>query len=64
MDNITIEENTNIIEKEYDKLYKRLSKKYENEKLFMMIKYELIKKGFSIENINTIISQKKDSQLM
>ena len=45
MDNITIEENTSIIEKEYDKLYKRLSKKYEDEKLFMMIKYELIKKA-------------------
>ena len=31
------------------------------EKVNNLIKYELIRKGFSIDNINNIISQKKDS---
>ena len=59
LSNYYIEEDISIIEKEYYKLYKRLEKKYDKEKLSNMIKYELIKKGFNIDSINNIISQKK-----
>ena len=59
--NISIDEDVSIIEKEYDKLYKKLMKKHDKDKINSLIKYELIKKGFSTDIINEIISQKKDS---
>ena len=59
--NLRIDEDNSIIEKEYNKLYKKIIKKHDKEKVNNLIKYELIRKGFSIDNINNIISQKKDS---
>lgn len=53
-----IDENLNnndtVIKNEYKKLYNKLSKKYDDEKLTMLIKNKLLQKGFSIEEINKI----------
>ena len=50
-----IEANTNdLIKKEYDLLYKKLSKKYDSDKLEYEIKTRLYRKGFSMDEINNI----------
>jgi len=49
--------NPKIIEKEYNVLYRKLSKKYEDEKLYFEIKNRLYKKGFSSEEIEEIIKK-------
>ncbi len=46
-----------ILKKEYEKSYKKLSKKYKDEKLKYMIKADLIKKGFSYENFGEICDE-------
>ena len=43
------------IKKEYDLLYKKLSKKYNNEELMFQIKNKLYQKGYSTDSINNII---------
>jgi len=48
-------ENNDIIKKEYEKLYKKLSQKYEGEKLKFNIKQKLYQKGFNMDEINKII---------
>ena len=53
-DNISVD-NTENIKKEYDKLYKKLSNKYQNKDLERMIKSKLYNRGFSIEEINKFI---------
>lgn len=50
--NISDEE---IIKKEYDLLYKKLSKKYSDKELQYQIKNKLYSKGFSSESINNLI---------
>ena len=47
---------TEIIKKEYDKLYNKYKTKYEGEKLKYTIKQKLYQKGFNIEEINEIIN--------
>jgi len=44
-----------IIEKEYQKIYNRLSKKYSADELNYQIKNKLYQKGFSIEQINEVL---------
>ena len=41
-----------ILKKEYDKLYKKLSKKYSGYELEMMLKKKLYEKGFNTSEIN------------
>lgn len=47
-----ISKNDNIIEKEYKKLYTKLSKKYEGKELYSKIRMKLYQKGFNYEEIN------------
>lgn len=54
LDDVSTDE-SNIIEKEYNKLYKKLSSKYTDNELLYQIKQRLYKKGFSIDKINDII---------
>lgn len=54
LNNFTINE-MDIIKKEYDLLYKKLSKKYQGSELQYQIKNKLYSKGFNIENINSVI---------
>ena len=51
-DNLKI--NNNIVTGEYNKLYKRLSSKYEGEMLERQIKNKLIQKGFSSDELSNI----------
>ncbi|MEG0826192.1 MAG: hypothetical protein RR404_01845, partial [Bacilli bacterium] len=47
--------NNNIIKSEYDKIYSKLSKKYQGNELIYKIKEKLYQKGFDIESINEIL---------
>ena len=51
---VDFEENNSIIEKEYQKEYKKLNKKYNGKKLENKIKFNLYKKGFSLNDIDKI----------
>jgi len=50
--------NDNILEKQYNKLYNKLSKKYSGNELYKKIKQSLFQKGFSVDEINDLINQK------
>lgn len=50
--------NNNIIEKEYEKQYKKLSLKYSGQDLYFKIKDALYKKGFEIDEINNFLQEK------
>lgn len=47
--------NDELIKKEYDKLYKKLSLKYSDKELYNKIKTKLYQKGFSLDEINKLI---------
>ena len=47
----------NLLKKEYDKLYKKLSLKYSDKELYNKIKTKLYQKGFNINDINNIINE-------
>jgi regulatory protein len=47
----------NIIRKEYNKLYTRLSKKYEGSNLDYQIKMKLLQKGFYLEDVEKVIKE-------
>jgi len=53
-DNLNIN-NDNLLKKEYDKLYKKLSLKYSDKELKNKIKTKLYQKGFNIDEINSLI---------
>lgn len=46
LSNVEFPQNDNIAKKEYDKLYKKLSKKYSGETLELKIKQKMYQKGF------------------
>lgn len=48
-------DNQKVIQKEYQKLFQRLSKKYQNEELNYHIKNRLYAKGFSTDEIQNVI---------
>ena len=54
LDNLNISSNNNVISKEYSKLYRKLSNKYEGEELSRQIYYKLRSKGFTDEEITNI----------
>ena len=51
---VDFEENNSILEKEYQKEYRKLNKKYNGKDLENKIKYNLYKKGFSLNDIDKI----------
>lgn len=60
LSNIIIEEDNEVIEIAFDKEYKRLSKKYKDKELEKKVKYNLYKKGFSLERIEEILNKRLD----
>jgi len=54
LSNITINE-TQIINKEVDKLYRKLSQKYSGQNLYYNLKQKLSQKGFTIDSINDVL---------
>lgn len=57
--NENLSDDDNILEKEFEKLHIKLSKKYNNLELYKNIKAKLLYKGFNIEDINNIIEKKQ-----
>ena len=55
LNNIKID-NSDSIKKEYDKQYRKLSKKYSGDELKYKLKNNLYQKGFKMDEINDIIS--------
>ena len=55
--NTYIEENDDVIEMEFKKEYKRLSRKYSDKKLIDKLKYNLYKKGFNLEKIEELLNK-------
>jgi len=51
---------TDIIKKEAEKLYKKLSIKYNDQNLYYQMKQKLLQKGFSGDNINDVLEGYKD----
>lgn len=43
---------TDILDKEFDKIYNKLSKKYQGKELIIKLKQKLYSRGFTIEQIN------------
>lgn len=60
LSNIIIEEDNDVIEMAFDNEYKRLSKKYKDKELEKKVKYNLYKKGFSLEGIEEILNKRLD----
>lgn len=49
-----------LIYKNYDKLYKKLSQKYSDKNLYQKIKEKLYRMGFSLSQIDKVINEKMD----
>lgn len=60
LNSFDIEEDDSIIEKEFNKIYPKLSNKYEGKELRLKIKQKLYQKGFSVQKIENILSQNVD----
>ena len=60
LSNVIIEEDNEVIEMAFDKEYNRLSKKYKDKELEKKVKYNLYKKGFSLERIEEILNKRLD----
>lgn len=60
IDSIEIEDNVNILEKEYNKIYRKLIKKYDGSELDYQIKIKLFQKGFNYSVIDEFIQNKKN----
>ena len=56
--NIVVDDN--ILEKEYTKIYNKLQNKYSGFELYNRIKQKLYSKGFSIDEINTLLQNKTE----
>jgi regulatory protein len=54
-ENINLDDST-LLKKEYDKLYKKLSLKYSDKELNNKLKTKLYQKGFSMDEINNILN--------
>jgi len=59
LDTIEVPQNDRLLEKEYNKYYIKLSKKFEGDMLFYQIRNKLIYKGFNVENIENIIQKNR-----
>lgn len=57
--NNNINTDNNILEKEFEKTYIKLSKKYNDLELYKNIKTKLLYKGFNIDDINILIEKKQ-----
>ena len=57
LNNTYIEKNDDVIEMEFKKEYKKLSRKYSDKELNNKLKYNLYKKGFSLTKIEELINK-------
>ena len=50
----------NVLNSEFEKIYLKLSKKYNGEELIKKLKVKLLSKGFKIDDINNLIQKKAE----
>ena len=55
-----LENENQIIKREFDKLYLRLKVKYEGFELENKLKQKLLSKGFNLEDVNKLLQEKKE----
>ena len=55
-----LKENTDILNKEFDKIYNKLKTKYNSIELQNKVKQKLIQKGFSAGEINKLLQEKTE----
>ncbi len=60
LNEVVIEEDNEVIENAFNKEYKKLYRKYKDKELENKIKYNLYKKGFSLERIEEILNKRLD----
>lgn len=53
-------DNTNILEKEFEKLYQKFILKYQKDEVIIKLKQKLLYKGFSLQDIETLIQKKQN----
>ena len=58
--NSEFKDNSNILEKEYNKFYNKLSKKFDGSTLDYQVRIKLIQKGFSSSEIDNFLQNKKN----
>lgn len=61
LDNCEFKDNSSILEKEYNKYYNKLSKKYDGSNLDYQVKIKLFQRGFNSSEIDEFIQSKKNS---
>lgn len=59
LEKIQMPNNSNALEKEANKLYIKLSRKYENKELYFQLKGKLLTKGFEFQEIEEVIDKIK-----
>lgn len=55
-----LENEKQIVKREFDKLYFRLKEKYEGFELENKLKQKLLSKGFNLEDVNKLLQEKKE----
>ena len=58
--NSEFKDSSNILEKEYNKIFNKLSKKYDGSELSYQVKIKLFQKGFNSSEIDEFIQNKKN----
>lgn len=53
--------NNNVLSKQYDKIYSRLSRKYSDKELLLKVRQQLYQKGFNGEEIDNLINEKVEN---
>lgn len=61
LSNISIDNNDLIMEKEFNKFYNKLSKKYDGYDLWTQIKLKMIAKGFSYNEVDDFLNKKRST---
>ena len=59
IDRSNFKEDNNLLERDFDKLYNKLCKKYEGKELDYQLRNRLLQKGYYYEDINNIMDNKK-----
>jgi len=57
---LEVDEDSNL-EKEFNKWYKKLSSKYNNEDLYLKLRQKLYQKGYNLSDVDNLIQEKRDS---
>ena len=57
---LEIDNSDSILDREFNKLYSKLSRKFEGNELFFQIKVKLLQRGFNYNEVEEFIQNKKN----